>query len=93
MFSFFKKRPESRADSLLKTVSLYAVLAGLLVLVAVGLSFGLWGFMYKPLPLGFFVTGVTVTAAGCAGLMLDDARQYLQKALCRYRRAHAKDKK
>lgn len=72
-FSFFKQQPGSRPDSLLKTVSLYVILAGLLVLVAVGLSFGLWGFLHKSLPLGFFVTGVTVTAAGCAGLMVDDA--------------------
>lgn len=93
MLRFFKKRPGSQPDSLLKTVSLYVILAGLLVLVAVGLSFGLWGFLHKPLPLGFFVTGVTVTATGCAGLMVDDARRCLKNVLCRYRKPQLKDKK
>lgn len=92
-FSFFKKRPGSQPDSLLKTVSLYVILGGLLILVAVGLSFGLWGFLHKPLPLGFFVTGVMVTAAGCVGLMVDDAHRCLKKVLCRYRQTQLKDKK
>jgi len=84
MFSFFKKQPGSPADSLLKTVSLYAILAGLLLLVAVGLSLGLWGFLHKPLPLGFFVTGVAVTAAGCAGLMVDDVVRFMTRQWQKY---------
>jgi hypothetical protein len=60
------------------------ILAGLLVLVAVGMSFGLWGFLHKPLPLGFFVTGVMVTAAGCAGLMLDDAVRFISSQWRKY---------
>lgn len=85
MFAFFKRQPGSQPDSLLKTVSLYVILAGLLILVAVGMSFGLWGFLYKPLPLGFFVTGVTVTAAGCAGLMVDDAVRFITSQWQKYR--------
>ncbi len=85
-FSFFKNRPGSQPDSLLKTISLYVILAGLLILVAVGLSFGLWGFLHKPLPLGFFVAGVTVTAAGCAGLMVDDAVRFIA---CLWRKYNA----
>lgn len=86
-FSFFKTRPGSQPDSLLKTVSLYVILAGLLVLVAVGMSFGLWGVLHKPLPLGFFVTGVMITAAGCAGLMLDDAMRVIT---CLWRKYNAR---
>lgn len=85
-FSFFKYRTGSQPDSLLKTVSLYVILTGLLVLVAVGMSFGLWGFLHKPLPLSFFVAGVTVTAAGCAGLMVDDAVRFIA---CQWRKYNA----
>ena len=86
-FSFFKNRLCSHPDSLLKTISLYVILAGLLILVAVGLSFGRWGFLHKPLPLGFFVAGVTVTAAGCAGLMVDDAMRVIT---CQWRKYNAR---
>ncbi|WP_159282620.1 hypothetical protein [Rahnella variigena] len=86
-FSFFKTRSGSQPDSLLKKVSLYVILAGLLVLVAVGMSFGLWGVLHKPLPLGFFVTGVMITAAGCAGLMLDDAMRVIT---CQWRKYNAR---
>lgn len=84
MFSFFKQQPGSPADSRLKTVSLFLIFAGLVLLVVVELSFGLWGFMHKPLPFGFFVTGVTVTAAGCAGLMVDDVGRIMTRQWQKY---------
>ena len=83
-FSFFKKQLGSRPDSLLKTVSLYVVLTGLLILVAIGLSLGMWGILHKPLPLGFFVAGVVVTAAGCAELMVDDSVRFIKRQLQKY---------
>jgi len=79
MFCCLKTPANKPADSLLKTVSLYLIFAGLLILIVVEMSLGLWGFWYNPLSLRWFIFGVTETAAGCAGLMVYDIRLFLRK--------------
>ncbi|QLK63903.1 hypothetical protein GE278_24240 (plasmid) [Enterobacteriaceae bacterium Kacie_13] len=84
MFLFFKTPPGAPADSRLKTVALYLIFAGLVLLVVFEVSIGFWGLLYYPLSGRWFVASVLAIWAGCVGLMVDDVRRMLKKMREKY---------
>ncbi len=67
------------SDEALKAVSLYLIFFGLLVMVAIGASWGVWGFWFAPLSLRWFIAAVVLLSAGCFGLLVLDAKRCIRK--------------
>jgi hypothetical protein len=88
-FSFFKKQPGSEPDSLFKTLSLYLILAGLVVMVLAALSMGVWGnwsTLFLPrLSTQWLVWGARGIGLGCTGLMLHDIVRFITGRWQKYR--------
>lgn len=88
-FSFFKKRPGSQPDSRFKTLSLYFILAGLVVMVLTALSMGVWGhwstLLLPRLSTQWLVWGARGTGLGCMGLMLHDIVRFMTSRWQKYR--------
>lgn len=67
------------SDEALKAVSLYLIFFGLLVMVAIGASWGVWGFWFAPLSLRWFIAAVVLLSAGCFGLLVLDVKRCIRK--------------
>ncbi|UHM93615.1 hypothetical protein [Rahnella victoriana] len=67
------------SDEALKAVSLYLIFFGLLVMVAMGASWGVWGFWFAPLSLRWFIAAVVLLSAGCFGLLVLDVKRCIRK--------------
>lgn len=88
-FSFFKNRPGSQPDSLFKTLSLYLILAGLVVILLAALSMGVWGhwstLLLPRLSTQWLVWGARGIGLGCTGLMLHDIVRFITGRWQKYR--------
>lgn len=67
------------SDEALKAVSLYLIFFGLLVMVAIGASWGVWGFWFAPLSVRWFIAAVVLLSAGCFGLLMLDVKRCIRK--------------
>jgi len=67
------------SDEALKAVSLYLIFFGLLVMVAIGASWGVWGFWFAPLSLRWFIAAVVLLSSGCFGLLVLDIKRCIRK--------------
>lgn len=67
------------SDEALKAVSFYLIFFGLLVMVAIGASWGVWGFWFAPLSLRWFIAAVSLLSAGCFGLLVLDIKRCIRK--------------
>ncbi|AVF38085.1 hypothetical protein [Rahnella sikkimica] len=78
-FTKHSKQVLRLSDETLKAVSLYLIFFGLLVMVAIGASWGVWGFWFAPLSLRWFIAAVVLLSAGCFGLLVLDVKRCIRK--------------
>ena len=86
MFRLIKTSPHSVPDNLFKTLSLYLVLTGLVLMLLAALSTGVWGkwstLLLPRLSTQWLVWGAKGFGLGCMGLLIHDAVRFM-KDLCR----------
>ncbi|HEY1843984.1 MAG TPA: hypothetical protein VGH05_03905 [Buttiauxella sp.] len=91
MFRLFKTSPGAVPDSVFKTVSLYFILAGIVLMLLAALSAGVWGswstVLLPHLSTKWLVWGVRGIGLGCMGLMVHDIARFIK---CQWQKYNAR---
>jgi hypothetical protein len=91
MLRLFKRPLQEVPGNIFKTLSLYLILAGLVVMVLAALSMGVWGglptLLLPRLSTQWLVWGARGIGLGCMGLMVHDIARFIK---CQWQKYNAR---